>query len=1132
MASDCDTNDLVLFPNDFASLQLPELLVCFFDKFDIHYKTENSFSMGILRSLYKTDYKCFYSVIFFLSLYGCNFHSVKNNSFFPTDVNDEEDVLVFSGSADASFSIPDMSKYGIWDFFTNAASSKCILLNGVVTSRLRKMSGSKFSELANRELFSIKRKRLYGFVGRENDSKTVSSDEGFAESPDNLRRSRETEGEDEGSSVRANCDSDNGACEIEKENDLSFPLSSEFFQGSLQPENEESTLKVVTIYPNVGACSPRFWIRFIASFFAMDNRAKEIYSKAGYNTFGDLSDFKKEDIKLIVDGLNDCVDDPYLVGIYEGELICYCQNRDSFLTEFGENQQLKDFLLPSEYTVACIQRRPNLFYYFDSESSSFLSSSLDKTCHKLASVSNFAADYLKMFGIIDLSFVGAGLLSRSINDYHIETEEDCRSYFLRPFSLIDSLLSSLMERSPCDAFGIDHEVYALWVPIFIQRFYHDLGKYGQESHKKHLEILNLRERTGVTLEELGKRYGVTRERIRQIEAKTAKNLQRPAERLVDSLFQIQNFLPLCFVNGVPGLYSYVQSKESKYYVDGDLGLVLRKASKKIIDRFKSTIFESDTLKDCFHLDGFYRKNHFSFYGWLNKISYHLQYNPYPKYMAQKGLLKDFGKQYLLSKGVAGYDVNKDENELMEFYRTKAPYMKNVTYKSLTNDVIRSGAVLRGMSVYISPEFVTEEQKKVVERILAEENFGPYGFTGLSLFEKHKEGLMRAGIDNGYFFYGIAAAYNSESYQFGGRSLRITRNCNDSLDEMAEHYISKEGPIVKVDDLLHALHIRIPALQQIKNVTKYDSSTLVLKSWLKWTKQEFIALESFIDEKIKRQGFCHAYDIIESPVYFDENQNGFFKTNKIGNVPSRLIYFFDAMAERYEIAKYHFSHHCNCISFVDNPIETKADMAVAFFKGRTFAKKEADTFFKKFHLSGTANGADFYSKWAYFVDNDTLILKQDVKISDDTIKQVSDLLEEYYGDELYVTSLTALNRLKLIGYREKFDESSMEMAFVLSESDCSNWSIPVNDIAATSGFFRTMLVNKKLVGHDASYSSLIRSYILKNHRGSYLSIQEIQKELKEQELIDNHVSVQMLNSIFSMWFSGPIVEVPDESKRFG
>lgn len=77
----------------------------------------------------------------------------------------------------------------------------------------------------------------------------------------------------------------------------------------------------------------------------------------------------------------------------------------------------------------------------------------------------------------------------------------------------------------------------------------------------------------------------------------------------------------------------------------------------------------------------------------------------------------------------------------------------------------------------------------------------------------------------------------------------------TLDEMAEHYIVMNGPVVKVKDFLDGLHLKEPALQQIKTISKYDSNTLVRKGWFKWTKAEFENLESFIDEKIKEKDFA-------------------------------------------------------------------------------------------------------------------------------------------------------------------------------------------------------------------------------------------------------------------------------------
>lgn len=1127
MASDDNTNDLVLLPNDFNSILLPEPLIEFFKKFEIQYKTTNSFPMSILRSLYRADYKSFYNVVYFLSLYGCNFHSVKNNSFFPSDVNDVEDILTFSGPAGSCFSIADMNRYGIWDLCTNASSSKCMLLNGVVVSRLKKTSENTFAKLNDCPLISVTSKRLYG-ADLPNEASDEISEE--SEIPDPSSIPTEPGDESNISELPSESDTQSDSCDSENSSDSELFFSNEFFANPDESKNldDDKPLDSAPINSATGKCAPRFWIRFVSSFFSMDGRVKDVYSNAGYKTFDDLAGFKKEDIKKIVDGISSCIEEPYLAGIYENELICFCKNRDSFFADLGEDHSLKEFLIPSDFTLDCIQSHPNRFYYFDSGSSPFLSSSFEVSSQKLPQISDFATSYLGMFHVTDLSFVDGRLLPHSINDYGLQTEGEYLSYFLRPINVVDALLCSLMERSPFDAFGVDHEIYSLWIPDFLHRFYSNIGKYADEKHTKHREILSLRETTNTTLEELGLKYGVTRERIRQIEVKVAKVLSAPAEVLMDSLFQIQNFLPLGFAKNIPGLYSCTQGKNSKYYADEELGIVLRKSSKMIISKMKDTIADSDTLQDCDYLDDFYRKNGFSLYDWLNKISYHLQYNPYPKFMVRKVSLKELGKEYLLSKGAAGYDINKDEDEVMNFYRTNAPYMKNVTYRALSEDVKRSGSVLRGKSVYISPEFVTEEQKDIVRRILDEEDFGHYGLSGLSLFEKHKDVLLPVGIDNGYFFYGIASVYKSKDYPIGGRSLRLFLTVKQPLAELVEHYISKKGPIVKVDDLLRDLHLKSPALQQITNLTKYDSSTLVLKSWFKWAKTEFIELERFIDDKINQQGFCHAYDIIGSQIYFDETRNGFFQVNRIGNNPSRLIYFLDAMAERYKITKYHFSHHCDCISAFDKPVETKQDMVMIYFKGRTFTKKEIESFFSRFHLNGNVSGSDFYSGWAYFVDNDTLILKQDLQLSDGTIKEISNVLEDCYGDEVFVTSFTALNRLRYIQYKEQFGGKPMELASVLSNSELSDWCCPENDIAITSGFFRTILLNKKIVGQDATYSNLIRTYILKNHHGSYLSIQDIQKELKKQELIDNHVTVPVLNSIFSKWFSGPIVEVPDES----
>lgn len=62
----------------------------------------------------------------------------------------------------------------------------------------------------------------------------------------------------------------------------------------------------------------------------------------------------------------------------------------------------------------------------------------------------------------------------------------------------------------------------------------------------------------------------------------------------------------------------------------------------------------------------------------------------------------------------------------------APYTEDCNYHAIFNDIIRSGAVLRGMSTYISPKLITEEQKQVVIDVLNRTSLGTYGATGLSI----------------------------------------------------------------------------------------------------------------------------------------------------------------------------------------------------------------------------------------------------------------------------------------------------------------------------------------------------------------------------------------------------------------
>ena len=106
---DDELSDIVLLPYDFPLLNPPPFVIDFLKSVDERLLDSRfNFPLDALRDLYKKDKYLFSKIKFFLSLYGCNFHSKKPTSFFPNDVNKQEEVIRYYGQRRTRFQLPNL----------------------------------------------------------------------------------------------------------------------------------------------------------------------------------------------------------------------------------------------------------------------------------------------------------------------------------------------------------------------------------------------------------------------------------------------------------------------------------------------------------------------------------------------------------------------------------------------------------------------------------------------------------------------------------------------------------------------------------------------------------------------------------------------------------------------------------------------------------------------------------------------------------------------------------------------------------------------------------------------------------------------------------------------------------------
>ena len=1057
--------DYVVFPSHISSANLPDELVSFFAKNGISLSSD-SFPLDALRRLYRTDNEAFRRIKYQLEVFGFNFHSIKGADYFAPEI--KTPCTIVTSAPDGGFYPMELTSLGLLDFVDNIGSSKRTSLVGVVIERMPVKS----------QKVLLKYLELQGY-GLE----TVALFEGIALSePDPQETVKVSDG----------------------------------LPHSIPAEGKPIELAIDNAVK--GFCIPYFCLRFFSEIIASGTEIQNSYIDSGIRTFGELIRVSATDISRLVSAFSKATDDSYLSGIAEENLVTFCRAKEAFLSTHQQNDLETFFDLkrcdgasdPDIFALALPINDPARYR--------FGSPQFDLTCINQQTIA-----YLQLFAINDLSILTSSVLSFAINRFFLsEDYQWCRLLF-SPFAIFEEIAADFEIKHTENPFAFDKEISL----VSINRKISSYKKKLESLKGRFVEITSLRE-TGMTLEEVARREGVTRERIRQMQAKCVRNIAYEGAKAIHSLLQYKEFIPLEVLQSLPGLISLVNDKsmESIYYVDEDLNVITSQRNKGVLQAKKEEYLRHSGRINCDEISFEYSESGLCLYGWLNGESDHLEYDPYPVYIPKLASLYQIGADYLKSKGQKGYDINKDKEDAMAYFERHAPGSTAIGYRAITNDILRSGSTLRGMSRYMSDELVKPEQIKVVSLILNGIKFSPYGITGQAIFSQHGDLLKLNGVDDPYFVYGIASTFLKKSFNFNGRGLRIFKGPVLSLDEMAEAYINENGnPFVKEAAFREALSLGPTALEQCKVVTKFDKSTLLLKSWFQVRRQDFEYMEEIIDRMIKLHGYCHCQEILMSELFFEQEKNYFLHTNRLTS-PTRVAYYFDVMCERLGVTKYHVSHHCDCISLASNPVETKADLLQKHFAGKAFTKKEAEELLKSYKLTANISSNEFFKGWALFIDKDRLILKSDLSISKEMLRTASDILSQHFSEDIFITARQAVAWLKVMKIDPMVTKSEIGLASAMTSEESCRWASPQNDMTIATSHPIELLANKEFFDEAIPpLSKVIKRFIFSSFPGKFVTYDEVVKALKESELLDIQLAYSYFQQIFDGYLTGQILEVP-------
>ena len=879
-----------------------------------------------------------------------------------------------------------------------------------------------------------------------------------------------------------------------------------------------------------GIAMPYFFLRFVSYFFTASEQVLSVYESMGFKTYGDLLNLDSNCIKSIVNNVMLAGEDTYCSEIHEAELIAYCRAKERVKQSCDSlGLQLSDLFEFSNYTQLveqvpglCLPTKNRPFFGYEFDSNSFRDEAINED----------EALYLRAFGIADASVISKLILNKPITTYQLSDDYMQLRAILRPFNVLSCICDCLMNTCSSNAFGEDRELCILNFKKEINDYRKSVAMPRSSNGERNLKIVQMRE-SGMTLEAIASRIaqsnksGFTRERIRQIVVKFVSRNKGLIRRTLKSLLAIVQFVPAEFLKCFPGASSFIESEaaveEPVFLFDEDMMIVGRRSDILWLQKERTKVFAGEKL-DWLRADSIYSIYGISLYCWLSKKAFLAKYDPYPAFIIQKSPLYEIGQDYLLFKGDKGFDVNKDIDEARAYF-SKRTNIEHISDRAIVGDVLRNDCVLRRMSTYISPNFVPESSIYLVKEILDNEHFDDYGQTANWIYKKYQGLLNNFGIDNPYYFYGIASYFIKEGYKYTGRGLRIVKGNRRSLGELAADYIEKNGPIVKENDFKKALSLQPSALQQIKVVTKYDRDTLVLTKSLEMSFDEFKCVEDFIDERLNEDGYCSCETILKSELAFDEGRNGFIGRNK-ASTATRLCYLLDVIANRYGVSKYYFWHIGNLISYANDKINSKVELIKRRFAGSSFSIDEVEGFLQSFGFKQNANNLrDF----AIFINKKFLILKDDLPVTSEQLKEISNLLNEKYHNEIYILGTQGLSALNISGHNSLcFGGAPIYLASALSSLDSSDWTTPVNDLPLYDDQLLSVLAHKRFFGGAVpKVSELIqRSVFAISNAGSYVSFEDIAKMLIDNELLSKRISDIALQKIFERYlYSQQIVRIP-------
>ncbi|AYF53508.1 hypothetical protein DFH04_01480 [Clostridium novyi] len=549
------------------------------------------------------------------------------------------------------------------------------------------------------------------------------------------------------------------------------------------------------------------------------------------------------------------------------------------------------------------------------------------------------------------------------------------------------------------------------------------------------KILNKRYLLGNTLEEIGKEYNLTRERIRQKIIKSNKNLMRMYNKydIISSLklefinfkfIEISEILNSVNEENRLGIKIFLELREDLIFKDMEILTLnddgyIKELNNEIIEYLEEEFIIDDVLdglNEIYEIVGFKELEKYK----IEKHLIKLGYKKYGKLYSKNAFSLQKGYEWIANRYIEN-SIKIDDQGLDILKRTYIDIFEDDisdksirTVKSRIMENPNMICIDKNEYIHITKWNVHDQTKQLADKVLEDTLKLVEITTAQDVIKYHQNELSNVGIPNKYYFYSIIKNFFSDKYSTGkGNTMSITYNANKDImnksrEDIVKEYISENSGVVLKNEVLSELRWE---LFKLEDTISKSNEIIKIGNYITLISNELLSenikskFKERISESLSKYGVVST-QFIYSKAMTDTELYTFFKYFHIksGEGIAAIIKFLDP----------YLKGHTNLLYYEDSKIRSPEDIVVSKFR-EVHKKEKIKNLLKEIGYREASIGNVFTKlieeKVYYLISNVEIVYKDKLEqMESNVINCVYSLLDLEIGEKEYIV-VNNISRLR-------------------------------------------------------------------------------------------------------------------------